>query len=251
MAKSRTQMSLSTRAVELVRAARAASIELRLFGSTAVVARCSRSAGFLRRNMRNPRDIDIVARSSQYRAIEQFMITKGLKRRALMPYLERGTYTWRIRREDISVEVSYDDLAFVHRLSCSEDFSLSFPTLSLETLVMSKLQMRAMNPSDLAQLAGLLIEWSREERTEEAFGTIVTRASKDFRCWRDFLKSLELVLLQRPMFQFEDDEEGHLTEGVAVLRETLDRVQQGIPWWIGRCKAALRCEPQEPQEVEA
>jgi len=83
-------------------------------------------------------------------------------------------------------------------------------------------------------------------------GSILDRAGKDYRCWRDFRTALsragentlqsELGVTGKYAEQFE--------EAKCRMDDALIGVKPGLSWWLGKVKARIGVEPPEPEEID-
>jgi hypothetical protein len=199
-----------------------------------------------------PRDIDLAALSHQRQRVEDVLMALGMresKRDLAVPYMDRIQLMTTVTGREVGVEVFFDELAFVHRVPFVADFEMSFPTLRLETLILSKLQMRRFAFVDLVHLSAFLIQGFVESRggTSLDLGQIAAPAERDFRCARDFGLTLSALAASVGELDCTEDERRHLLDGISAVRGALDGVRHGGLWWFGRVKARLGIEPPEPE----
>ena len=238
------------------RRGRASEIELRLHGSTAVWARCPKAKALLARHLTSPRDIDLAALGRVRTTSRVFLRTYGLSMPSggiVTPYADRDFYVWDQSGKKLRVEVFFDRLKFVHTIDLGNDFPSAFPTLRLDTLIMTKLQMRRPTFRDSVQLVGLLIQVGAEaDKTARDFDdTLINwRASRDFRCWRDF--NLTLTRLSDPettaALALTSEEKAAFEKGRGIISRSLLKRGAGVGWFVSRGLAKLGVEPPEPEE---
>jgi len=250
-------VDLIQEALRLARSARSADLELRLLGSTAVAARCEAARDLLRRHHATPKDIDLAGLGHQRRRVRDFLYGQGLRppdNGLMTPYMDRDLFLTRRSAQLIRVEVFFDELRFVHRIAFGDDFARSFPTLPIETLIMSKLQMRLRALSDWLHLAALLIQCATELRNGKEFNaTRITKLTAcDYRCWRDFRSALEHLSAGEILkdLGLTPVESLSMNEGIGHVASAVGAARHGARWWLGRVKAFFRMEPPEPEIAE-
>lgn len=250
-------LDLTEEALQLTRAGRDADLQLRMLGSTAVAAKCRAAGDLLQRHNALPKDIDLAALSHQRRRVRDFLHGHGLRppmNGVITPYMDRDIFIAKRGDGDMRVEVFFDELRFVHRIIFVDDFVRSFPTLPLDTLVMSKLQMRRRSLSDWLHLAALLIQGATEDSMSHRFDPtrITKQAESDYRCWRDFITSLEKLSSPEMLAELRltETEGVAMAKGVSLVSAALNNAKHGPRWFVGRIKASLRLEPPEPEVAE-
>jgi hypothetical protein len=246
---------LTQHALKIVRRARKARVELRLLGSTGIIAICTEGKEFIRRNTDGPHDIDLAGLSHQRRQTSDWLHGQDMTTPLgglVSPYMDREVFTARCGTRLTRVEVFFDILPFVHRIKFVEDFAVSKPYLCLETLLMSKLQMRRPAHSDIAHLAALLIQYGTKSRNGEDLDLRrpIAAAERDYRCWRDYLDSLDVLTDSIGQLEFTQDELVLMRVGEMSVRSAISRVRHGVRWWRGKILAGLKREPPEPEIPE-
>jgi hypothetical protein len=247
-----SELDLSKWGAEIVESAKKAGIALRLFGGCGVTLRCQLARDFISRTIGEPRDVDIVGLSHQRKWTARWLNSRDIAWRdgdPMWPYMDREILSTVIEGRRVRVEVFYDRLAFVHIIDVRDDFGMSTPTLTVESLVMSKLQMRRPALRDLGHLAALLIELGDGSEPDgiTSCSRIRERAGRDFRTWRDFISTVDLLDQNRGALALTSEEDGLLSMGVGSLMGALMGTRHGPAWWWGRLKATCRIEPPEPE----
>lgn len=105
---------------------------------------------------RRPKDIDLVTRKRDRRELRRFFDSEGYEAdRDMLVAMEGTRYLFRNRERGIDVDVWVDVLDLCHRLNVSNRLG-DGPTLTIEDLLLSKLQIVELTPSDIEDLACML-----------------------------------------------------------------------------------------------
>jgi hypothetical protein len=255
--KARQPIDLTQEALRLVRSGRTAGLEIRMLGSTAVAAKCLASRDLLHRHNAIPKDIDLAGLAHQRRRIRDFLYGQGLTTPGgglITPYMDRDVFGAHRGNQILLVEVFFDELRFIHRIPFRSDFARTFPTLPLDTLIMSKLQMRQKSFTDWLHLAALLVQCNADKDDKRSFdpSRITRQAETDYRCWRDFKDSLEELLSPERVdsFGLTTDEAASLAAGAECVKGAIAATRHGPRWVLGLVKASLKIEPREPEVGE-
>ena len=102
---------------------------------------------------RQPKDIDLATRKQDRRELRKFFESEGYEvDRDMLVAMEGTRYLFRNRERFIDVDVWVDVLDLCHRLDISDRLGIG-PTLRIEDLVLSKLQIVELTMGDLEDLA--------------------------------------------------------------------------------------------------
>ena len=138
-------------------------VALRLVGSVAVWAHCpNKRALLLRLERQEYRDIDLMGRSQDRRAIGEVFSELGYEPDAAL----LGSQEYGINRliyhsgppQKIKVDVFFDSLRMCHRIEMADRLQLDRPTVSLADLLLSKLQIVRLTENDIKDCAVLVAE---------------------------------------------------------------------------------------------
>lgn len=147
---------LRSEAVRLISDAARQSLVLRALGSVGVTLHCDPASSELASRGRHPKDIDLVARKQDRRDIRRFFEAEGYEAdRNMLVAMEGTRYLFRHPDRGIDIDVWIDVLDFCHRLDVSARMG-SGPSLSVEDLLLSKLQIVELTDNDRHDLAALL-----------------------------------------------------------------------------------------------
>lgn len=147
---------LSTEATRLISDAAREGIVLRALGSVGVRLHCPPVLEDMDQRERWPKDIDLLTRKEDRRVLRSFFEREGYETdRDMLVAMEGTRYLFRHRDRRIDVDVWVDVLDLCHRLDVTERLGPG-PSLLLEDLILSKLQIVDLTPNDVQDLASLL-----------------------------------------------------------------------------------------------
>lgn len=118
---------------------------------------------------RQPKDIDLATRKHDRRELRKFFESEGYEvDRDMLVAMEGTRYLFRDRQRLIDVDVWVDVLDLCHRLDVSSRLGAG-PTLTIEDLVLSKLQIVELTTGDLEDLTTMFSvhELSGEQGTRD------------------------------------------------------------------------------------
>jgi hypothetical protein len=159
-------LSLSDRippeAINLVEKAAASSLVLRITGSVAVRLYCDQHWPLLWNLGRRPyHDIDFWGLGKDQQRIEQFFAEHGY---VIDPKCKH-MHEWGIKRlifehpsSAVKVDVFMDELVMAHTLDFKDRLLLDYPCVSLDDLLLSKLQIHEITENDMIDMIVLLLE---------------------------------------------------------------------------------------------
>lgn len=147
---------------ELMQAAAARSLTVRLAGSIAVRSHSPAQAHLLTALGRRPyRDIDLMAYTKQKREIAELFETRGY----ILDADIRLAQEWGVKRfvyehpeSHVKVDVFFDELVMAHTIDFAGRLELDAPTISVTDLLLTKLQIHEFTPNDLIDSIVLLAE---------------------------------------------------------------------------------------------
>jgi hypothetical protein len=147
---------LGDEALRLISGAEATGLVLRALGSVGVRLHCHSAMEDMQLRDRLPKDIDLVTRKSDRRRLREFFEREGYATdRDMLVAMEGTRYLFRDETRGIDVDVWVDVLDLCHRLDVSARLG-SGPTLSIEDLLLSKLQIVDLTPNDILDLGTML-----------------------------------------------------------------------------------------------
>lgn len=147
---------LTAEAVRLISSASQRPIVLRALGSVGVKLHCDSVALELANRGRQPKDIDLVTRKRDRKKIRQFFEAEGYETdRDMLVSMEGSRYLFRNRKRGVDIDVWVDVLDFCHRVDVADRMGPG-PSLSIEDLLLSKLQIVELTPNDKLDVSAIL-----------------------------------------------------------------------------------------------
>jgi hypothetical protein len=189
--------ALSREATDLISTAEEQGIVLRALGSVAVRLHCEPSSSDMDKRERVPKDIDLVTRKRDRRNLRDFFERRGYATdRDMLVAMEGTRYLFRNQDTGIDVDVWVDQLDLCHRLDVSKRFG-SGPTLPIEDLLLSKLQIVELTPGDISDDGSLLSTHSLGASTDDPEIVDLDYLSRvlagDWGFWRTATRNLERI----------------------------------------------------------
>lgn len=150
------RVGLVDEALRLISAADTNGIVLRALGSVGVRLHCPPLLEEMDRKDRQPKDIDLVTRKQDRRALRDFFEQQGYETdRDLLVAMEGTRYLFRNPARGVDVDVWVDVLDLCHRLDLNARMG-GGPSLTIEDLILSKLQIVELTPTDVDDLTSML-----------------------------------------------------------------------------------------------
>ena len=147
---------LNVEASRLISDGEEAGIVLRALGSVGVGLHCPPSLAEMTSRDRRPKDIDLVGRKQDRRGLRAFFDSRGYEAdRNMLVAMEGSRYLFRSASRNIDVDVWVDVLDLCHRIDVSGRMGEG-PSLAIEDLLLSKLQIVELTENDIQDLSCLL-----------------------------------------------------------------------------------------------
>jgi hypothetical protein len=144
---------LSAEATRLISNGEHAGIVLRALGSVGVGLHCPPSLADMLKRERRPKDIDLVSRKQDRRTLRSFFESEGYQTdRNMLVAMEGTRYLFRHPERAIDVDVWVDILDLCHKLDVTHRLGAG-PTLPIEDLLLTKLQIVELTENDMQDLA--------------------------------------------------------------------------------------------------
>ena len=193
---------LGDEATRLINEAAGKGIVLRALGSVGVRLHCPPALEDMVHRDRWPKDIDLVTRKQDRRALRGFFEAEGyVADRDMLVAMEGTRYLFRDEDEGIDVDVWVDVLDLCHRIDVSGRLGTG-PSLPIEDLVLSKLQIVDLTPNDIQDLACMLNtqELGRAADDPEVIDTayLCTLLADDWGFWRTATANLSRIASDLP-----------------------------------------------------
>ncbi len=152
-----TWEKLRDEALQIVAAAADVEVDLRVVGGIGVRLHCDASADTLTRIDRVAKDIDFVVPKEGRKALRRLLEDRGyLVDRDLLVAMEGRRYSFSHPTSGIELDVFVERLEFNHTIEVRSRLDGHPITISLEDLLMQKLQIVHLTANDLADISVLL-----------------------------------------------------------------------------------------------
>ena len=229
---------LTTEAIRLISDAEREGIVLRALGSVGVRLHCPPVLEDMDQRARWPKDIDLVTRKRDRRILREFFEREGYAAdRDMLVAMEGTRYLFRNQNRNIDIDVWVDVLDLCHRLDVTERMGTG-PSLLIEDLVLSKLQIVALTTNDVQDLASMLSTHDVGEGTEDPEVIDTAYLSRilgdDWGFWKTATENLRMVAEHLPPLGREN------VTGLIQVLETAPktlrwklraRVGERMQWW--------------------
>ena len=148
---------LHAEALEIIAAAREADVDLRVVGGAGVRLHCAEPAETLERIGRVANDIDFVVPKEGRKALRRLLENRGyVVDRDLLVAMEGRRYSFSHPDSEIELDVFVERLEFNHTIEVRSRLDRHPVTISLEDLLMQKLQIVQLTANDLVDISVLL-----------------------------------------------------------------------------------------------
>jgi hypothetical protein len=124
---------------DILSAAYARGLCLRLVGSIGIAQRCYRQIDYARLPLRRWKDIDLVCRQYDYAGVRSLLISRGFAVDLTIEVATEGRRAF-FEGKRFSVDLFVDELEFCHRLPLKQRLSVDPVTIPAADLLLSKLQ---------------------------------------------------------------------------------------------------------------
>jgi hypothetical protein len=193
---------LTAEAVRLIAEASQHSIVLRALGSVGVKLHCDSAASELANRGRQPKDIDLVTRKADRRRIRKFFEAEGYETdRNMLVSMEGSRYLFRNRETGTDIDVFVDVLDFCHRLDVVDRMGTG-PSLAIEDLLLSKLQIVELTENDKLDLSAILgtheIGIASDDTEVIDSGYVAGVLADDWGFWRTATGNLDVLNADLP-----------------------------------------------------
>lgn len=190
--------ALSEEAHRLIDEAENYGIVLRAIGSVAVRLHCEPSSNDMDRRDRVPKDIDLVTRKRDRRRLDDFFALRGYETdRDMLVAMEGTRYLFRNQETGIDVDVWVDELNLCHRLDIRHRLGAG-PTLPIEDLLLSKLQIVELTDGDIGDIGCMLTTHQLGQDADDPEVIDLTYLAgllgSDWGFWRTATKNMEFLL---------------------------------------------------------
>ena len=227
---------LREEAVRLIAVAAGASVVLRALGSIGVALHCGAAAAMLRESGRGPKDIDLVTRKEDRRHLQRLFEAEGYETdRDMLVSMEGHQYLFRHPDRGIAIDVWVDQLAFCHTVDLRGRFG-SGPSLTIEDLLLSKLQIVELTGNDQTDIAAILAvhELGRNAEDPEVIDLdyVTGLLADDWGFWKTATTNLE---------RFALGASPEVADSSRRLRDAIEAAPKSLKWKV-RSKLGERAQ---------
>lgn len=229
---------LTAEAVRLIGEAAGRGLVLRVLGSVGVRMHCDSAAFEMEKRGRTPKDIDMVTRKKDRRHVREFFDGMGYEAdRNMLVAMEGTRYLFRNPDRGVDVDLWVDVLDFCHRLDVSDRMG-GGPSLLIEDLLLSKLQIVELTDNDRQDLSAILgtheiaIASGDPEMIDSAY--VASVLSGDWGFWRTATGNLERFRADQPALVAGRVD--HLLQQIEAAPKTIKwkaraKVGERAQWW--------------------
>jgi hypothetical protein len=148
---------LEAEASRIVTEAGEAGVTLRVTGSAGIRLHCEAAGRLMDALGRPAKDIDLVVPERQRKGMRRYLESRGyVADRDLLVAMEGTRYSFRHPRHGTEIDVFVERLEFCHTIDVGKRLGLHPVTLSVEDLMLAKLQIVEMTTTDVMDVAVLL-----------------------------------------------------------------------------------------------
>lgn len=218
---------LRQEAVRLIGDAAGSSVLLRALGSIGVALHCGPAAAMLQASGRGPKDIDLVTRKQDRRRLQAFFEAEGYEvDRDMLVAMEGRQYLFRHPDRGIDIDVWVDHLDFCHKVDLRARFGPG-PSLAVEDLLLSKLQIVELTANDQTDIAAILTVHDLGRDTDDPevidLSYVTALLADDWGFWKTATTNLdEFALGAAP----------EPADAARRLREAIEDVPKTVKWKV-------------------
>ena len=155
--RSRGWNEIEREAEDLVAEAREQDIVLRLVGSVGIRLHCAASADVMNTLRRPPKDIDLITRRGDRNVLRRLLEARGYEvDRDMLVAGEGARFAFLHPATGLTLDVFVDRLQFCHTIELAGRLERHATTIPIEDLLLQKLQIVDLMPSDVLDAATLL-----------------------------------------------------------------------------------------------
>lgn len=220
-------------AVSLYSLSEAEGIPLRLFGSCAIRIKCAKHADILDQCNRHPKDIDCVIRRASRNRLRAVLLARGWQENVELTAQNDGRrLQFKCSNQNIILDVSVDVLRFAQTLDVRKGFELDGPTLPAADLLLSKLQIRNLTPSDLIDMIALLHAVPIDSADGIEVQRIVEITSRSWRWYKSVMVSFPAInrALAEPICNISKSDRDLVGSRLRLLESRIFSAPKTI-WW--------------------
>ena len=163
------------------------SIDIRLFGSVALLFLDSSKIEFINNCRKEIADIDIIVRPKHTIALENYFIGRGYEANRKIKMLYGNKRRSFCLENNISIDVFIGNITLCQDISILDRFDLSYPTTTPSDLFLTKIQKVNLSESDVFDI-NFILEYDID------FQYIIGLSSKDWNWWKTLTTNIPFLL---------------------------------------------------------
>jgi hypothetical protein len=239
-------------ALELVSAAEAKGIRLRILGSVAYRLQCPDYLHLFEETKRALTDVDFGAEKKQNKAIRDFLISRGyVPDEGIYMASEGARHAYLHEKTQLNVDVFADELNFCHRIPFKGRLEIDSPTICTTDLLLEKMQIVEINLKDFKDTIVLMLAHplSHQQAGHKSIDTayIVDLMRQDWGFYYTFTTNLRRTLDYLTEFPSLRPEEADLIR--ARITELLRQIEDAPKTLGWKVRAAIGTRKRWYQEV--
>jgi len=217
----------------LVAGSTAAGLTVRLVGSTGIRLHCADASATMDSVERPAKDIDIVVRHGDRGALRAWLEQRGwVVDRDLLVAMEGERFAFHHPESGLDLDVFVDKLEFCHTIQLDGRWEHHATTLSIEDLLLQKLQVHDITEADVLDAAIVLATHDVEPAAgnDELIDCryVAGLLARDWGFHRDATANLERVRQAAPVLPAERAR--RVETGATKLQEAIDDTQKSRGW---------------------
>jgi hypothetical protein len=224
---------IQEQAMALVSGSTAAGLTVRIVGSTGIRLHCPDASETMDAVERPAKDIDVVVRQGDRGKLRDWLEQRGwVVDRDMLVAMEGARYAFHHPEAGLDLDVFVDKLEFCHTIALDGRWEQHATTLPIEDLLLQKLQVHDMTPSDVLDAAIVLA--THDVAPGEGHHEVIDCAyvagllARDWGFHRDATANLEHV--RQAAETLAGDHAKRAQDGARKLRETIDSTQKSRGW---------------------
>lgn len=246
---------LQGEASELVGLATSRGVVLRLAGSTGIRLHCAPAAEAMDALERPAKDIDVICASGDRKEIRALFEERGYQVDREMLVATEGTRYAFSRPDGIVIDLFVDRLEFCHTIELRDRLDRHVQTIPIEELLLQKLQIVELMPSDVVDTAALLATHALGEGDDpEAIdrGYIAGLLARDWGFHETVTRNLAKLderVARGDVGGLSDEQASAVRERASGLLETVTSAPKTLAWKL-RAKVGKRAQWWEDVPLE-
>jgi hypothetical protein len=237
------RLRLREAAEAIVRSSDDAGLQVRLLGGIAVALRCP-SARDTGRLVREYSDIDLVTTRKHARKLTPVMQAVGFEPNERFNAANGATRLSYFAPDEEHIDVFVDDFRLCHVLPLAGRLNEHPVTISLEDLLLTKLQVARLNEKDVTDALALLIDHGvGDGGIDESY--ILALLSRDWGWWRTSTETITAITGVVDQIDLSDADAALARAALSTLSASIDAAPKSVKW-----RARARVGDRRPWRVD-